>query len=266
MLGSPIAHSLSPVLHRAAYDVLGLDWRYDAIEMDEARLPRFLAALDGTWRGLSLTMPLKRAVLPFVDDVSPTVTAVGAANTVLLGDDGKRRAENTDVPGMAAVLGEAGVSRGDAVVVLGGGATAAATVAALAQLGCDCEVVLRSPRRVEELTAVAQRSGGALRLRGWDDVSGALAAPVVVVTLPGDAAAALSPGLPDTVGLLVDVTYHPWPTSLARAWAQRGGEVVGGLELLVQQAALQVALMTGRDVAVDVLRAAGRRALDESAV
>ncbi|MGW1148223.1 shikimate dehydrogenase, partial [Streptomyces sp. NPDC002454] len=125
VLGSPIAHSLSPVLHRAAYAELGLDaWSYDRFEVDEAALPDFLAGLGPQWAGLSLTMPLKRAVIPLLDEVSDTAAAVEAVNTVVLTEDGRRTGDNTDVPGMVAALRERGVETVDSAAVLGAGATA----------------------------------------------------------------------------------------------------------------------------------------------
>ncbi|MGH3420585.1 MAG: IMP dehydrogenase, partial [Streptosporangiaceae bacterium] len=114
MLGSPIEHSLSPVLHTAAYAAFGLaDWSYTAIECDEAGLPALIAACDGQWAGLSLTMPLKRAVLPLLDRTEPVAVEAGGANTVVFAG-GQRHGYNTDVPGMVAALAEAGV---DVIVV-----------------------------------------------------------------------------------------------------------------------------------------------------
>ena len=135
VLGSPIAHSLSPVLHRAAYRELGLtDWTYSAIECDEQRLPSLLDSLGPDWEGLSLTMPLKRAVLPLLDHVEPLVTQVGAANTVVLAA-GQRRGFNTDVAGIVTALRQAGVTTGGNVLVLGSGATACSALAALDAMG-----------------------------------------------------------------------------------------------------------------------------------
>ena len=105
VLGSPIAHSLSPVLHRAAYDALGLDWSYDAVEVSEDGLPGFLDGLDGSWRGLSLTMPLKRTVVPLLDEMSARAAQARAANTVVL-DAGRRVGHNTDIPGAVAAIRE----------------------------------------------------------------------------------------------------------------------------------------------------------------
>src|SRR5579859_5144572 len=108
VLGKPVGHSLSPALHRAAYAALGLDgWSYEAIECDEVRLPGLLVGCGPGWAGLSLTMPLKRAVLPLLDHVDPLAAEVGAANTVVF-FAGLRHGHNTDVPGMASALAEGG--------------------------------------------------------------------------------------------------------------------------------------------------------------
>jgi shikimate dehydrogenase len=263
VLGSPIAHSLSPLLHRAAYAELGLDWRYDAIDVDAAGLPGFLAGLDERWVGLSLTMPLKRAVLPLCARLGSMAAAVGAANTVLWSVDRARIAENTDVPGLVAALGSAGMSAApQRVVVLGGGATAASALAAVAQLGSvparpvieppgtpapPVEVYVRDPRRAPELQAVAARVGAAVAIRPWSDVGGGLGADLVISTVPVAGSAAIASAVPARViGLLFDVVYHPWPTPLAAAWMAAGGVAAGGLGLLIQQAALQVELMTGQ--------------------
>ncbi len=135
VLGSPIAHSLSPVLHRAGYLDLGLEWRYDAIEVTQESLAAFVAGCGPEWAGLSLTMPLKRAVLPLLDTRAALVDVVGAANTVVFGAGGERAGHNTDVAGIVAALRGIDAAAGPALV-LGGGATAASALAALAELGC----------------------------------------------------------------------------------------------------------------------------------
>jgi shikimate dehydrogenase len=274
VLGRPVAHSLSPVLHRAAYARLGLDWSYEAIEVDEAGLPELVRGLDGSWRGLSLTMPLKQAVLALADQVSATARVVGAANSLVQGPPGRWAAHNTDVPGMVAALRERGPVPSGRTAVVGGGATAVSALAALARLGvADPEVYVRSPRRADDVGRVAERLSVHPVLRPWDEVDEALAADLVVSTTPAGATDALAerlaarpPGATAAAGqalgpVLFDVVYAPWPTRLAAAWAQRGGTVLGGLDLLVHQAVLQVRLFTGRDVAVAVLRVAGESAL-----
>jgi shikimate dehydrogenase len=134
VLGSPIAHSLSPALHRAAYAELGLDWTYDAVEVRSAELPAFLDGLGEEWRGLSLTMPLKRAVVGLVDSLDDWSRLSGVANTVVLGEGG-RAGHNTDIPGAVGALGERVSAPLRSAVVLGGGATAASVLLALAELG-----------------------------------------------------------------------------------------------------------------------------------
>ncbi|MFF3251633.1 shikimate dehydrogenase [Actinacidiphila glaucinigra] len=272
VLGSPIAHSLSPVLHRAAYTELGLaDWTYDRYEVDEAALPGFLAGLadqpgGGRWAGLSLTMPLKRAVIPLLDEVSDTASAVEAVNTLVLTEDGRRLGDNTDIPGMVAALRERGVERVDSAAVLGAGATASSALAALAQI-CDGEVTayVRSGTRADEMRGWGERLGVAVRTAAWEDAAGALSAPLVISTTPAGTANALAAAVPERPGTLFDVLYDPWPTALVSAWAGRGGAVVGGLDLLVHQAVLQVELMTGRKPApLAAMRAAGEAALHRS--
>jgi shikimate dehydrogenase len=265
VLGSPVGHSLSPVLHRAAYERLGLaGWSYDAHEVDVAGLAGFLADLDRSWAGLSLTMPLKAAVLPLLDAASPVVETVGAANTVLL-REGLRVGENTDVPGMVGALAARGVTSVDRAVVLGGGATARSAVAALAAVTRSVRVYVRDPARRAGLAAAAAGAGVDLELEPWARAADGLDAPLVVAATVAGATDPLVPAVPRVVGVLFDVLYDPWPTPLAAAWGARGGQVVDGLDLLVHQAVLQVSLMTGVEVDQDdlarVLRAAGERAL-----
>jgi shikimate dehydrogenase len=247
VLGSPVAHSLSPVLHRAAYDALGLDWTYDAIEVTAAELPAFLDGLDDSWVGLSLTMPLKEAVLPLLSSSSDLVRDVAAANTVLLP---ARRGENTDVAGMVAALRDAGVTSVTRAVVLGGGATARSALAALALLGCRAPVlVVRSAP--DTALGAATRLGVEPRVSGWEPavLSGC---ELLVSTVPAGVADVFAPYVAD-IPVLLDVVYEPWPTRLASSCR---GTVVGGGQMLLHQAAAQVALMTGSEPPVEAMRAA----------
>jgi shikimate dehydrogenase len=267
VLGSPVAHSLSPVLHRAAYELLGLDdWTYDAVECTEAELPAFVAGLGPEWAGLSLTMPLKAAVLPLLDGAEPTVARAAAANTVVL-RDGRREGANTDVPGLVAALAERGWrGSGSRATVLGAGATARSTLVSLADAGVrSVDLAARRPEAADAVRAVAEREGVGLRVHGWGAVPDLLDAPLVVSTVPAGGADALAASVPPAPATLLDVVYAPWPTPLADAWGAAGGTVVGGLDLLVHQAALQVRLMTGCAATVGdllpVLRRAGLAAL-----
>jgi len=265
VLGSPIAHSLSPVLHRAAYAALGLDgWRYDRFEVDEVALPGFVDGLDpAQWAGLSLTMPLKRAILPLLDEVTPTAASVEAVNTVVFTADRRRLGDNTDIPGMVAALRERGVTSVPSAAVLGAGATASSALAALAQI-CRGEVTayVRGPARAAEMRQWGERLGVSVHTADWTDAAKALGEPLVVNTTPAGAADHLADAVPDAPGALFDVLYDPWPTALAAAWSARSGAVVGGLDLLVHQAVLQVEQHTGRAPApLAAMRAAGEAAL-----
>jgi shikimate dehydrogenase len=265
VLGSPIAHSLSPELHRAAYDALGLTgWTYDRFEVDEATLPGFMAGLDPReWAGLSLTMPLKRAVIPLLDEISETAASVEAVNTVVFTGDGRRTGDNTDIPGMLAALRERGVEKVERAAVLGAGATAASALAALSRI-CTGEVTayVRSDARAAEMRQWGERLAVRLRTAGWADAAQALTAPLVIATTPAGTADFLAASVPDRPGTLFDVLYEPWPTPLAAAWQARSGSLVGGLDLLVHQAVLQVEWMTGRSPApLEAMREAGERAL-----
>lgn len=256
VLGSPIRHSLSPVLHEAAYAELGLStWRYEAFECTAQALPAFVEALGPEWAGLSLTMPLKRVALTVADDVSPLAAAVGAANTLVLGK--RRQAENTDVAGILAALREAGIERVGAAVVLGAGGTAQAALAALRDLGERTPtVVVRDPARTADLCAAADR------LAVTPTISGGLPdvdlpdADVVISTLPSGAADALRPQRWSADTVLLDVCYAPWPTPLAAAASDGGCRIISGLAVLLHQAAAQIELMTGRCAPLDRMRQA----------
>ena len=270
MLGSPIAHSLSPVLHAAAYRQLGLtDWSYQAIECNEAGLPALLDSLGPDWAGLSLTMPLKRAVLPLLDQAEPLVTAVGAANTVILGG-GTRSGYNTDVPGMITALQVAGVQLDGPVLMLGGGATACSAVGALHRSGVSTvTAAVRDQSTASQLLAVAGRLGVPLRLvpfgpgqdrLGWLGEARDQPWRLLLSTVPAGAADGYAELI--AAGELVaaaafDVVYHPWPSKLAAAARAAGMPVIGGFELLLHQAAGQVRLMTGRPAPEQAMRAAG---------
>jgi shikimate dehydrogenase len=264
VLGSPIAHSLSPVLHRAAYRAMELtDWTYDRFDVDEAALPGFVEGLGPEWAGLSLTMPLKRAVIPLLDEISETAASVEAVNTLVFTEDGRRVGDNTDIPGMVAALREHGVEQVDTAAILGAGATASSALAALARV-CTGEVVayVRSAARAAEMREWGERLDVEVRTADWAEAAEALRFPLVVATTPAGTTDALAAAVPERPATLFDVLYEPWPTELAARWSMFGGAVVSGLDLLVHQAVFQVEQMTGRSPApVDAMRKAGEHAL-----
>jgi shikimate dehydrogenase len=260
VLGSPVAHSLSPALHRAAYAALGLPWTYGAVEVTEPELPGFLAGLGPEWVGLSLTMPLKAAVLPLLAEQSSSVVLTGCANTVLTTPDGLL-GRNTDVLGIVEALRDqvgGRVATAGTATILGGGATGRSALVALDGLGVrDAVAVVRRPEAVGNLRELAEACGVMLHVEPWARVGAHLGADLVISTVPAGAADPLVADLPAAVrGTLLDVVYAPWPSPLVRGWAARGGEVVPGQVMLLHQAALQVALMTGRDAPVEAMRAA----------
>ncbi len=261
VLGSPIEHSLSPVLHGAAYQALDLlSWRYGKIECDETALPRMVDGMGPEWAGLSLTMPLKRVALTVADTVSPLAEAVGAANTLVFSPGGPgagRQAHNTDVAGITGALKEAGLTRVEQAVILGAGGTAQSALAALRELGHQTPIVLvRDLARTGDLRETAERLG--IRPTISDGLfTGPLPpADLVISTLPGGAADPLSATRwkPDTA--VLDVVYAPWPTSFAGSAQAAGCPVVSGLALLLHQAVAQVELMTGRPGPVEDMRTA----------
>ncbi|MFF4589619.1 shikimate dehydrogenase [Streptomyces sp. NPDC001388] len=264
VLGSPIAHSLSPVLHRAAYEALGLGgWTYDRFEVDEEALPGFVEQLGPEWAGLSLTMPLKRAVIPLLDEISETAASVDAVNTLVFTEDGRRVGDNTDIPGMVAALREHGVEQVDSAAILGAGATASSALAALSRV-CTGEIVayVRSAARAAEMRQWGERLDVEVRIADWTEAAGALRFPLVVATTPAGTTDALAASVPERPATLFDVLYEPWPTELAARWSMFGGAVVSGLDLLVHQAVLQVEQMTGLAPApLQAMRKAGEHTL-----
>jgi shikimate dehydrogenase len=247
VLGSPIVHSLSPVLHRAAYGVLGLDWSYEAIEVARDQLAGFVSSRDETWRGLSLTMPLKVEILPLLAEVSELARETGSANTVLYGAAGLR-GFNTDVYGLERGFSRHGRTLLGSVLILGGGATAASALVAAARLGAHTVFIgVRSPERASALSRVAEARGVDLQVRKLADlleIDERLDA--VISTLPNGAAVEVALD-PDTISgaTLFDVAYSPWPTPLVASWT--GADVIGGLEMLVLQALAQVRIFVHGD-------------------
>ena len=262
VLGSPIAHSLSPAMHRRAYRSLGLDWEYEAHDVDADALPGFLAGLDDSWRGLSCTMPLKQRALELADEVDPFARLVGVANTLVRTERGGWRAHNTDSTGAVAALEEQGVRSVSTVRVLGGGATARSLLHGLLVRGLEhVELVVRDRSRVAELAERFRGEQVEVSVREFD-------APFVdkvdllVSTVPSQVVRHDAHDLVDASRAVFDVIYDPWPTALGAAATVHGVPLVTGIDLLAHQAVEQVELMTGARVEVGDLREA---ALEELA-
>jgi shikimate dehydrogenase len=259
VLGSPIAHSLSPALHRAAYGHLGRDWDYGRFELAADELAGFVAGCGPAWRGLSMTMPLKEAALE-LGEVDELAAMAGASNTLIFGDDGVRRLFNTDVGGLVNALTAGGVADAERATILGSGATARSTLVSLARLGvAEVTVVARTPAKAAVLVPLAETLGVGVRLQDWSEPIGGT--DLLVSTVNAGAADDRADELAGASAAVFDVIYHPWPTPLASAAVGRDRVVLNGLDLLVHQALLQIELMTGSSVPAAVLYQAGHAAL-----
>ena len=262
IVGSPVDHSRSPVLHRAAFEVLGLaDWSYQRIECDGEALPALVDSLGPEWVGLSVTMPCKRAALVHAQLRTERAASVGSANTLLRQPDGGWRADCTDIDGVTGAIRAQGFTGPDSgrALLIGAGATASAAVAGLAELGIEhLELMVRTPERAEGTVSVARRFGLHTEVRGWDrELPGVDRVDIVVSAVPVGvvddcvAAAARAP-------LVLDVVYHPWPTPMARAVRAAGSRLATGLDMLLHQAFGQVEQFTGRPAPRDAMAEALR--------
>lgn len=266
VIGSPIEHSLSPVIHRAAWAQLGIDgWEYRRLEQDADSLPRFIGGLGGDCAGLSVTMPCKQAVMPLLDVIDPLASAVGAVNTVVP-SSGVLAGFNTDVTGIASAIrracSQANRALPTSAVVLGARATASSALAALGELGIVTSTV--AARRFGgpgSVVAASSRLGVSIDQVLWSDRDAVLravsGADLVISTLPAGVGDPLAEQMSVREGqVLLDVVYSPRETALRSAFERKGGIVAEGTDMLIFQAAAQVQLMTGRTPKTDVMRGA----------
>ncbi|MDQ2847216.1 MAG: shikimate dehydrogenase [Actinomycetota bacterium] len=259
-MGSPVDHSLSPVLHRAGYAALGLtQWSYERIDCDEQALPGLVGLLDESWRGLSVTMPAKAAAAAAASSRSARVELLGVANTLVRNNSAGNTgwfAENTDVDGVIGALRAHGVHRPGTVLVLGGGGTALSAIAAITELAADAVVIAgRRPESCARAMDLARRLGlpaTACSFTAAALTSAARGADLVISTVPAGVADAFAGMLAD-VPVLLDVVYHPWPTPLAAAGAA-DRVTVTGLDVLLNQALRQFELFTGRQPPAAAMR------------
>ena len=254
VLGHPIGHSLSPVIHRAAYQILELPWTYDRIDVTTEQLAEWVTSRTAEWVGASLTMPLKSDVLPLLDTVDEVVLATGAANTVIFTPTG-RHGFNTDVQGIVSAVAEVGVGPTPSVLIIGAGATARSAVAAAARMGArQVDVLARRPEACDDIVVTAAAVGITPRIFAWTSSEIDLHHDLVISTVPAGVADALVDAVPTRPGVLLDVVYQSWPSPLARSWEANQGRAASGLEMLLYQGVEQIALMTGQRVAADQIR------------
>ena len=262
LIGHPVAHSLSPALHRAAYRELGLDWDYRAVDVQPGGVDGFMAGLDEGWRGLSVTMPHKQDILAHGNG-DELVRLTGVANTWLPGEGGGPQVRNTDVGGYQLAFADAGVDALDSAVVVGNGATATSAVVALRQMGVErVQLLARRPERAVALRDFCRNTLGMLCQVAALASGSVMPADVLLSTVPSVGVVGLETELVASAQLVFDSVYDPWPTALAAAAAKRGLPTLNGLDLLAGQAVEQVRLMTGGgEVGLALLRSAGQEAL-----
>ncbi|TPF96904.1 hypothetical protein EP30_05735 [Bifidobacterium sp. UTCIF-39] len=268
VLGKPISHSLSPVIHNTAYRAMGLnDWFYDSHEVDDHTLGDFIGELDPRWSGLSLTMPLKKAIMPMGEPSNRWAEKLGVANTAVFqwrGNSGTPdiKLYNTDVAGINLAITNAMRHDGRPVpndirgngLVIGSGSTATSAIAAFSTLQIQhVTIAARHPEKAHALAPLAQTFGMSVDVIALGQVPEIVSGEQIVVsTLPSHAADSTAAGLsalrPGSVqGTLLDVVYDPRPTALMTIWKRLGGIAVGGEEMLLYQAIPQIAYMTGTD-------------------
>ena len=262
VLGSPIGHSLSPTLHNCAYGVLGWDWEYTAIEVKGGDLAKFIEANRKTFRGLSLTMPLKEEALLVADSLDPLVKRINAANTLIF-EENEVSAYSTDVSGFVQALDKSEVSIPNEITILGGGATARSAIAAVDGRGRTITVYSRSASRGAQL--INSSISATVVVKDWAEAQSGLSANLVIATTPTGATDHLIPTVSN--GTLFESLYSPWPTKLLAKWQEVGGKYLDGLDLLVEQGIGQIELMSQEPLRIDLrslavtMRAAGLQKL-----
>ena len=247
VLGSPISHSLSPLIHRKAYEILGINGDYSAIEVDLLGFPDFFAkAKNESWNGFSLTMPLKQAPFGLIENIDPFADQISSVNT-LLNEDGKWRALSTDLLAFKRLIE---IEKGARVAVIGGGGTARAAIGALSSHDTCVDVMVRSNSGEPALLKAA----GNLELNLLPISADLGRYDFVVSTVPKGVMDSFASNILKINGTLLECLYVPWPTALAMRWQQLGGKVISGIDLLVEQGLHQINLMTGTEFQFEVVR------------
>ena len=244
VLGSPIAHSLSPLLHNTAYEFLELPAEYSAVEVASGQLAQFIAARDDTWTGFSLTMPLKEEILEVADAVDAVALQIQSANTLVRSVAGWQ-ALTTDVEGFHEALKFHNVENFDSVTIIGSGATARAAAYACDRSGMSMHVVHRSVHRESSMRNAAPRSE--IQFHNW--LSQLPKTELIINTTPASVADQFASQMQEGVhGTYFESLYNPWPTKLSAKWGEAGGKVIDGLDLLLFQGVAQMRIFAGCDV------------------
>jgi shikimate dehydrogenase len=259
VLGSPIAHSLSPLIHSLAYEYLGVAAHYEAIEVNAGALTKFLNETDKNC--LSLTMPLKEEAMKVADVISDVASRISCGNTFSL-NEGVWSLTSTDVSGFDNALKMHGIDTVDSVLIIGAGATARAAIASVSAITKSVSVVSRNSERE---AAINKASGINVSYLPWKLTDEINDADLVINTTPNQAADFFLSGIDKPRGTLFEVLYHPWPTAISRAWSKTQAQVIDGLDLLIHQAIAQVEIFSGvacdRDILYTKMREAAAQKL-----
>lgn len=253
VIGDPVAHSLSPLLHQAMIDQTGAAYRYDVRTVRPEELPAFVRwAKDGGCAGFNVTMPHKEAILPLLDEVDATAASCGAVNTVCI-REGRAIGHNTDGTGfLDSLAGQGFYPQGRTVLLLGAGGAAKAVGHALAAAGAGRVIVCA--RRLERAAALAAQLPGCREgiMLAQDAIQQAAAAcdllvnatPLGMAGSPAFARLDFLQAMPPHA-VVYDLVYHPRRTALLEAAARQGLRAVGGIDLLIRQAVRAFTFFTG---------------------
>lgn len=245
VLGSPIAHSLSPLLHNTAYQLLGIEGSYSSFEVKSGELQDFLESTGMELNCLSLTMPLKEDALKIANVISPIASQIASGNT-LTRVDSKWILTSTDVEGFTFALQQHNLDAKGKVLIIGAGATARAVAAACDPISEQIDVINRNPDREPSMLIAAP--SGKLSFLPWEPTDQINNYDVVVNTTPGNSASFLTTSLHNPMGAFFEVLYNPWPTELLKAWSTFTSKTIDGLDLLIHQAISQMEIFAGRKV------------------
>ena len=263
VLGSPISHSLSPVMHKAAFNFLGVEGSYRAIEVPSGTLSQFLSSQSEHFDYFSLTMPLKEEVLTLGYPTDNKTAEIQSGNTLYRRDE-QFNLTSTDGSGLVSALANIGCTTFKRVLVLGAGGTSRAVVGALDSIAEEIDVLGRSSIRQEALER-AVHSSRFTYLRWSSDIEFG-DYDLVVNTTPAGAADLLADVISAPIsGILFDVIYKPWPTELAKRWSDKGGQVINGLELLLYQGIDQLEIVLNQKLDRSMLAPHLRDALGKAA-
>ncbi|MFM1825712.1 MAG: hypothetical protein RLZZ37_347 [Actinomycetota bacterium] len=254
--GYPIEHSLSPLIHKAGYKALGLDWNYEKYLLKEDELFNFVNNRDKNLVGLSLTMPLKEKAIEISDVVTELAKKAKSANTLIF-KDGKIYSGNTDIYGIVQALKTNKKLDLSNPAIIGSGATARSAVLALKNLQAKSVMVCaRNESTLTEISDLANSLEITCQIINWNDLAKAMNASTLISTLPSQAMDKFAALGPENPGTLLDIAYDPWPSKVAMEWIFRRGFVVSGLEMLLHQACMQFELMTGFKAPITQMRQA----------